>query len=147
MRNGWAIGVENRAIKTKSSIVPVKELMRDLPAAVAPEQCKYVGSSGLGPSQLTCPVLNFQMNHGNGLDDLDACKTRFNIRCGAVRGDPLEHVFGGTAKFDTLAVSGDGGRRVKGGTHEIAIACASARDIAVNGIGDRVVLDEICVGG
>ena len=135
-----------RTIYAKSSIVPVEELMRDLPLAVAPEQSKYVGSSRAGASQLACPALNLQMNDGDGLDDLDACEARFNIRCRAIRGDPLKYVLDGATVFDPLAVSGDGGRRVKRGTHEIAVACASACDIAVNGVGNRVMLDEICVG-
>jgi hypothetical protein len=35
-----------------SLIVPVEELMRDLPLVVALEQGEYVGSSGIGASQL-----------------------------------------------------------------------------------------------
>jgi len=36
----------------ESLIVPVEELMRDLPLAVPFEQGKYVGSSGVGAGQL-----------------------------------------------------------------------------------------------
>ena len=89
----------------------------------------------------------FQVNDGDRFDDLTAGEARFDVRCRAVLGDPIEHVFDGTAVFDPLAESGDRGPRVKGGMHEIAIACASTGDVAVHRPGDRVVLDEISIVG
>src|SRR6266699_2645884 len=87
------------------------------------------------------------MNDSDALDDLDACEARIDIRCRAVLGDPLEHVLNGTTIFDPLTVAGDGCGRMKSRAHEISIACASARDIAVHGAGDRVMFNEVGVGG
>jgi hypothetical protein len=82
----------------------------------------------------------------NNSDDFDACEARIDIRCRAVLGDPLEHVFNGTTIFDSLTVAGDGCGRMKSRAHEISVACASARDIAVHGAGDRVMCNEVRVG-
>ncbi len=35
-----------------SSVVPMEELMRNLPLTIPPEQSEYVGGSGIGTSQL-----------------------------------------------------------------------------------------------
>src|SRR5665811_896709 len=86
------------------------------------------------------------MNDGNALDDLDACKARIDIRCWAVLSDPLEHVLHRAAIFHTLTVAGNGCKRMKSRPHQIAVASASARDIAVHGAGDRVVLGKVGVG-
>ena len=67
-------------IGTKLSIMPVEQFMRDLPFAVALQQSKNIGSASVGSGQLAGPVLYLQMNDGDTLNDLDACKARTNIR-------------------------------------------------------------------
>ena len=131
----------------ESVIVPVEEFMGDLPLAIPLEQREYIGSSGIGSSQLAGPVLNFKMDDGDAFDDLDACEARIDIRCWAVLGDPLENMFNGATIFDSLTVAGDGCGWMKSRPHEIALAHASTRDVAVHGAGDCVVLGEVSVGG
>src|SRR5450631_1025332 len=87
------------------------------------------------------------MNDGNAFDDLDACEARIDIRGGAVLSDPTKHVFNRAGIFDPLTIAGDGGGRMKSRAHEISVACASARYIAMHGAGNRVVFDEISIGG
>src|ERR1044071_4780074 len=87
------------------------------------------------------------MNDGDALDDLDASEARIDIRCWAVLRDPLENVLNRTAVFDSLTVARDGRGRMKSGAHEISVACASARDIAVHGTRDCVMFNEVGVGG
>jgi hypothetical protein len=60
--------------------------------------------------------------------------------------DPLEDVFHRPTIFNPLTVAGDGGGRMKRRAHEISVARASARDIAMHCAGDRVMLGEIGVG-
>ena len=91
-------------------------------------------------------MLNFQMNNGDRFDNLNASETGFDVRGWSIPGDPLKDVLYGSTVFHTLAVAGDGGRRMESGTHEIAVARPGACDIAVHGTSDRVVLREIAVG-
>jgi hypothetical protein len=86
------------------------------------------------------------MNDSDALDDLDAREARIDIWCRAVLGDPLENVLNGATIFDSLTVAGDGCGRMKSRAHEISVARASARDVAVHGTGDRVMFDEVGVG-
>jgi hypothetical protein len=87
------------------------------------------------------------MHDGDGLYNLDARETRIDIRRRTVRGDPLEHVLDRAVVFNSLAVTGDGRGRIKGGAHQFSIARASPRDVAMHGAGDGVVLREIGVAG
>jgi hypothetical protein len=127
-------------------VVPVEELMRDLPFAIPLEQREHVRSSSIGPRQLARPVLNFQMHNSDALDDLDAREARIDIRSRAVCGDPLEHMFYRAAILNSLTVPGDGCGRMKGRTHEFAVARASASNLAMHGTGDRVMFGKIGVG-
>ena len=128
-------------------VVPVEELMGDLPFAIALEQGEHVRSSGIGPRQLAGPVLNFEMNDSDALNDLDASEARIDIRGRAVCGDPLEHMFYRAAIFNSLTVARDGCGRMKSRTHEIAVACASAGNVAMHGAGDGIMFGKIGVGG
>src|ERR1017187_8536944 len=85
------------------------------------------------------------MNNGDAFDDLDTCEAGIDIWRRAVLGDPLEHVFNRATIFDPLTVAGDGCERMKGGAHEIAVPCASARNVTVHSAGDRVMFDEVAV--
>ena len=127
--------------------MPVEELMRDLPFVIPLEQREHVGSSSIGPRQLAGPVLNFQMNDSDALNDLDAGKTGIDIGRGTVCGDPLEHMFYRAAIFDPLTVAGYGCGRMKSRTHEIAVACAGASNVAMHGAGNGVMFSKISVGG
>jgi hypothetical protein len=128
-------------------VVPREELVRDLPLSITLEQSKYIGSSGIGAGQLTRPSLHFQMHDSDALDDFDACKSRIDIGCRSVCGDPLENVLHGATIFDSLTVAGDGCGRMKSRAHEFAIARASARNVAVHGSGNGVMFDDVSVGG
>ena len=128
-------------------LVPVEELMRDLPFAVTLEQGKHIRSSSIGPRQLAGPALNFQMNDRDALNDLDASEARIDIRSRAVCGDPLEHMFYRAAIFNSLTVAGDGCGRMKSRTHEFAVACAGASNVAMHGAGNGVMFSKISVGG
>ena len=88
--------------------MPVKELMRNLPLAIAFEQREHVGSSRLSSSQFARPALDFEMNDCDALDDFDTGETRTDLSCWTVLIDPIEDVFDGTAVFDTLTIAGDG---------------------------------------
>src|SRR5215475_1559645 len=126
--------------------MPVEEFVRDFPFPIAVEQREYVGSPGVGSRQLAGPVLHFQMNDGDRLDDFNAREARGDIRRRTIFVDPLEHVLYRARVFDSLAVAGDGGGRMKGRTHEIAVASARPGDIAMHGTSDGIVFDEISVG-
>src|ERR1700758_5167055 len=86
------------------------------------------------------------MNDRNALDDLDASEARIDIRCGAIRGDPLKYVLNGPSVFDSLTVPGNGCGRMKRRAHEVAVAGASGSYVKVHGAGDRIMLGEIRVG-
>src|SRR5215467_13049513 len=120
--------------------------MRDLPLPVPLEQSKNVGCVGVGPGQLTRPMLYFKVNHGDTLDDLDAREAGSDIRCRTVFVDPVEDMFYRTGILHSLAVPGDGGSGMKSGTHEVPITCACSRDVAVHGASDRVMFTEVRVG-
>src|SRR5690242_12677605 len=109
----------------------MEELMGDLPFAVPFEQGEHIRSSSIGPRQLAGPVLNFQMNDSDALNDLDASEARIDIRSRAVCGDPLEHMFYRAAIFNSLTVAGYGCGRMKSKTHEIAVACAGTGNVAM----------------
>src|SRR5260370_14135017 len=87
------------------------------------------------------------MNDRDALNDLDSCETGTKMRCGAVLIDPSEHVLDRSGIFDGLTVNGDGGGRMKRRPHEICVACTSGRDIAVYSTGDRVMFNEVGIGG
>src|SRR5215467_3092426 len=108
MGDGMALG-EAASIQTTLAIVPVKEFVRNLPLTVALQQSEYIGSVGVGSSQLTRPVFDFEMDDGDRLDDLDACEAWGDIRRRAILVDPLKHMFYRTRIFDSLAESGDRG--------------------------------------
>jgi hypothetical protein len=80
-------------------------------------------------------------------DDLDTCETRIDIRCGAVRSDPLKDMFNGATIFNALTIAGDGCGGMKGRAHQVSVASASARDIEVHGAGDGVMFGEVGVDG
>jgi len=80
--------------------------MRHLPFAIPFEQCEYVGSSSIGTRQLAGPVLDFQMNKSDALNDLDARESWIDIRSGAVCGDTLELMFYRAAIFNSLTALG-----------------------------------------
>ena len=121
--------------------------MRDLPLIIPLEQREYVGSAGIGSSQLARPVLYFQMNYRDTLDDLDAGEARIDIRCRTIFVDPLEDVFNGARILHSLTVARDGCGRMKRRVHEIAVTCTRPRDVAMHRARDRIMFDEIRVGG
>jgi hypothetical protein len=121
--------------------------MRDLPRIIPLEQSEYIGSARIGSSQLARPVLYFQMNYRDTLDDLDAGEARIDIRCRTVFVDPLEDVFNGARILHSLTVTGDGCGRMKSRAHKIAVACTRPRDVAMHRARDRIMFDEVRVGG
>src|SRR5215510_8604335 len=104
--------------------------MRDLPLPVPLEQSKNVESAGVDPGQLTRPMLNFKVNHGDTLDDLDAREPGSDVQCRTVFVDPVEDMFYRTGILRSLAVPENGSSRVKSGTHEVPITCACSCDVA-----------------
>ena len=127
--------------------MPVEQFVRDLPFAVALEQRKNVGCAGVGSGPFAGPMLYLQMHDGDTLDNLNACETRNDVWRRTVFIDPPEDVFNGTRILDSLAVAGNGCRGMKRWAHEITITGACACDIAMHGASDRVMLDELRIGG
>lgn len=121
--------------------------MRDLPLTVPLEQSEYVGSTGIGARQLARPVLYFEMNNSDTLDDFYACEARIDVRSRTVLVDPLKHMFHRPRILHSLTVAGDGCRRMKGRAHEITITCTCSCDVAVHSPSNRIVLDEVPVNG
>lgn len=89
-------------------VVPVEQLMGDLPLTVYFEQAEHIRSMRIGASQFARPPLNLEMDDGDTLNDLNACKSGIDVRSWAIFCDPLKHVFNRAAVFNTLAVTGDG---------------------------------------
>src|SRR5262252_2967907 len=114
------------------SIVPVEQFMRNLPFTVALEQSKYIGSMRIGSGQLTGPILYFEMNDGNTLNDLNACEARVYGWRRTILIDPLKHMFNRTRILHSLTVSGDGGGRMESGPHEVSFTGACTRDVAMH---------------
>ena len=104
-------------VEDGSLVVPVEELMGDLPFAIALEQGEHVRSSGIGPRQLAGPVLNLEVHHGDALDDFNSRETRTDVGRGTVPANPLEYVFGRAAVFYALAVPGNRCGRMKRRAH------------------------------
>lgn len=124
----------------------MKRFVRDLPLSAPPQQSEDVRSTEIRSRQFAGPTLNLQVHDGDGLDNLNARKARFNIRSRSVLNDPFKYVLGGAAVLDALAVTGDGSFGMKGRPHKIAITGAGARNVGVDGASDGAVLLEIRIG-
>ena len=73
-------------------IMPVKGLLRDLPLAVPLEQGENLGNAGIRSGQLSRPAMDFEVQDGDGFEDLNAREPWMDIRCRAILFDPIEQV-------------------------------------------------------
>ncbi len=111
----------------------------DLPTLRHPEKSEQVRHANAGTGQFSRPVCDFDPNHCDRLEDVDADDTGFDVRCWSISINPIEEKFRSNGEL-TAGIPKKRGLRVEGGAHQFALALLAAFDVQLEGLQDLVML-------
>src|ERR1700690_278151 len=79
--------------KCSDSGIPVEGFLDDLPILRHPEKSEEIRHANAGTGQFSRPVCDFDPNHSDRFEDVDADDTRFDARCWSISINPIEQKF------------------------------------------------------
>jgi hypothetical protein len=117
----------------------VKSFLDDLPTLWHPKKSEEIRHANAGTGQLSRPVCDFDPNHCDRFEDVDAHDARFYARCWSISINPIEQKFSSNGEL-IPGITEERCLRVEGGTHQFALALLAAVDVQLESLQDLVML-------
>ena len=117
----------------------MKGFLDDLPTLWHPKKSEEIRHANAGTGQFSRPVCDFDPNHSDRFEDVDADDARFDARCWSISINPIEQEFRSNGEL-IAGITKKRGLRVEGGAHQFALALLAAVDVQLESLQDLVML-------
>jgi hypothetical protein len=116
----------------------VKSFLDDPPTLVHSEKCKEVRHADAGTGQIARPVCDLKPNHSNRFSYFYANDAGLNVRSWSVSVDPVEQESESIREL-IASITKERSLRVKGGTHQFAVALLATVNVQLKSFQNRVM--------
>ncbi len=111
----------------------------DLPTLRHSEKSEEIRHANARTGQFSGPVCDFDPNHSDRFEDVDADDARFDAWCWSIAINPIEQKFRSNGELIT-GITKKRGLRVEGGAHQFGFTLLAAVDVQLESLQDLVML-------